>query len=80
MTLSIRAMTTGPPSSPATGCAAFPQPRSNKACAADTRAVAGPSAVFMIAARTFIAAWVWRRASALICAALDLAATRNSEK
>ena len=48
----------------------MPQPRSNKACAADTRAVAGPSAWFMIAANVLIAARECLRASALICAAV----------
>jgi len=69
ITRSIRAKIGRPPSSPASGCAAFPQPRSSSACAADTRAVAGPSAWFMIAASTLIAASLCFLASALISAA-----------
>lgn len=69
ITRSIRANTGKPPSSPAKICAALPQPRSSKACAADTRAVAGPSSSFTIAASTFTAALECRRASAFTVAA-----------
>jgi len=78
ITRSIRAKIGRPPSSPASGCAAFPQPRSSSACAADTRAVAGPSSLFMIAAKTLTAALECLRASAFTSAdALDFAFIYN---